>query len=99
MMTNKDYFGYHTSPYLGPHNHTMNSQIKVGLKVEDSWYPLWGVGVITEVLKTRIKVLFPNCNMRCTGKFESVPVTYDMAHTKFLKVVKDTPKAKKKGKS
>ncbi len=63
----------------------MNSKIKVGMKVEDTWYPLWGIGKVVKVLKTRIKVLFPYVNI--TGRFETLPVTYDMAHTVFLKVI------------
>ena len=53
----------------------MPEQIKKKQKVEDKWYPDFGVGTIIEVLKTRIKVLFNN-----------EPMIYDNAHAnKFLK--------------
>ena len=50
------------------------SDIKVGMKVVDSLHPELR-GEVTEVLKTRIKVLF---------YFNEKPTTYDSEHVKFL---------------
>jgi hypothetical protein len=37
---------------------------KVGDKVEDTWYPEAGTGVITEILKTRLKVYFERATFK-----------------------------------
>ena len=48
--------------------------LKVGMKVRDSWYPDWGVGTVTKVLKTVVYIDFT-----IRG-----PEKYDKAHVKFL---------------
>jgi len=55
--------------------------MKVGDKVYDRWWP-WRVGKIIKILKTRVKIEFPNI----FG--EKSIVTYDKAHLKFLEVIK-----------
>jgi hypothetical protein len=50
------------------------NELEVGMKVQDTWFPNWGVGVVTLVLKTRVIV-----------KFSFEDRTYDKNHTQFLK--------------
>jgi len=52
------------------------NELEVGMKVQDTWFPNWGVGVVTLVLKTRVIV-----------KFSFEDRTYDKNHTQFLKGV------------
>ena len=47
--------------------------LKVGLKVADRWFPQWGVGKVTILLKTRVVIKFPDGD-----------TTYDKEHVKFL---------------
>jgi hypothetical protein len=50
--------------------------LKIGMKVEDRWYPEWGVGTVLKVLKTRAHILFERVN--------SERYSYDKAHVQFL---------------
>lgn len=54
------------------------SDIKVGMMVQDSWWPLSTYGRVIEVLKTVIKV----DNLR--GEI----ITYDKSHCQFLEKFK-----------
>lgn len=70
----------------------MKTIFKLGDRVVDTWYPEAGTGIITKILKTRIKVYFErvtfNYNYRCLlfiGAKENGELTYDTAHYKFLK--------------
>lgn len=47
--------------------------MKLGDKVYDRWYIWWGIGVVTKVMKTRVRIRF--------GLEER---TYDRAHFQFL---------------
>lgn len=49
------------------------TEAKLKQKVEDRWWPDWGFGVITKVLKTRIVV-----------EFKYRTLTYDKDHLQFL---------------
>jgi hypothetical protein len=51
------------------------TELKVGLKVKDRWFPEFGTGKITKVLKTYTQVKFANT---------AVNVTYDKGHVQFL---------------
>lgn len=51
--------------------------MKVGQKVYDRWWPWWGIGKVTKVFKTRVRVEFPNKTL-----------TYDKAHLQFLEIEK-----------
>jgi len=63
-----------------------NHQFKVGDKVRDLWYSEWGVGVVEEVLKTRIRVSGFTCYEDGYGRV--VPyTTYDSGHYQFLTLV------------
>ncbi len=66
----------------------MESEIKIGLKVKDIHISSRGIGEITEVLKTSIKVLFHRAKCRWNGRFEELIITYSMSNTVFLEVVK-----------
>lgn len=48
-------------------------ELKVGLKVADRWFPQWGMGKVTILLKTRVVVKYPDGD-----------TTYDKEHVKFL---------------
>jgi hypothetical protein len=48
--------------------------IKVGIKVMDEWYPDWGVGIVTKVLKT---VVYIDYSIRGETK-------YDKSHVRWL---------------
>ena len=50
------------------------TELKVGMKVYDRWYLLWGTGIVTKILKTRVFVKFPGFKV----------TKYDAAHVKFL---------------
>jgi len=65
---------------------------KLGDKVVDTWYPEAGTGVITEILKTRLKVYFERAIDRTgyvcllfRGAKGNGLLTYDRPHYKFLK--------------
>jgi hypothetical protein len=49
------------------------NELKVGQKVSDSWFPSWGTGKVTILLKTRVMIKFRNAN-----------ITYDKGHVQFL---------------
>lgn len=49
------------------------SELEVGLQVKDRWFPSWGIGKITILLKTRVVV-----------KYLHDTVTYDKGHVQFL---------------
>jgi hypothetical protein len=51
------------------------NEIKIGLKVSDTWYGDWGLGIIEKVMKTRFVVKFSNKGL----------VRYDYPHAQFLK--------------
>jgi hypothetical protein len=53
------------------------NEIKVGLRVKDTWYGDWGYGIIEAVLKTRVKIKFSNIGL----------VVYDYPHIRFLKIL------------
>jgi len=48
-------------------------ELEVGQKVADRWFPQWGIGKVTILLKTRVVVAFPNMDQ-----------TYDKGHVQFL---------------
>ena len=48
-------------------------ELKKGMKVFDRWFPEWGIGKVTILLKTRVIVAFPNMDQ-----------TYDKSHVQFL---------------
>ena len=52
-------------------------QLKIGLKVVDRWFPEYGIGEIKVILKTRVKIQFPD-EIR----------TYDFVHLYFLDIFK-----------
>jgi hypothetical protein len=58
------------------------SEFKVGKRVTDSWFPSWGTGVVLKVLKTRVKILFPE-----RGDTVDDPTVYDTPHLQFLRPV------------
>lgn len=60
------------------------SEIKEGMIVEDSWYPILGTGIVKSVLKTRVKILFPNSKDTDRDGL----TTYDNAHVRYLNEVK-----------
>lgn len=62
---------------------------KKGQKVEDTWYFELGTGVVKEVLKTRIKILFPRLEHLNIPTFwpKKGLITYDRTHYQFLKIV------------
>lgn len=63
-------------------------KFKEGQKVEDTWYPEAGIGIVEEVLKTRVKVFFERLrHVQCSLSRASKDglVTYDSGHFKFLK--------------
>lgn len=62
------------------------SECKVGMSIEDAWYPEWGTGIITKVLKTRIHINFLSSEARlfCKVAPGSNAVIYDIPHLKFL---------------
>lgn len=73
------------------------NEIKVGQKVEDSWYPEIGEGIVQKVLKTRVKIYFQRLEpymsshnaLRCLAfGIEDGIVTYDKAHCQFLQLIK-----------
>lgn len=49
------------------------SELKVGMKVEDRWYPHWGTGVVRDLLKTRVIIKYPDGDTK-----------YDKGHVQFL---------------
>ena len=49
------------------------SNLKLKHNVADRWYPEWGVGVVTKLLKTRAVISYPDRTL-----------TYDSSHTQFL---------------
>jgi len=49
------------------------SDLKVGMKVADRWFLHWGIGVVRDLLKTRVVIKFPDGD-----------TTYDKAHVQFL---------------
>lgn len=63
-------------------------KFKVGQKVEDKWYHELGKGTIKEVLKTRIKILFPRIKHPNIPSFfpKNNIITYDRAHFQFLRI-------------
>jgi len=65
---------------------------KLNDKVIDTWYPEAGTGVITKILKTRLKVHFKRAELKGGWKCplfraakENGELTYDRSHYKFLK--------------
>jgi hypothetical protein len=56
--------------------------IKINMKIWDSWYSDWGLGVVKTVLKTRFKVKFSN---------KDRVITYDNAHAQFIEKSKNQP--------
>ena len=48
-------------------------EVEKGKKVSDRWYPDWGTGIITKVMKTRFVVSFGGTKLR-----------YDYPHAQFL---------------
>jgi hypothetical protein len=66
-------------------------KFKIGDKVVDSWYPEAGTGVITKILKTRIKVYFERATFKGGWQCplfrdeKDGELTYDKPHYKFLK--------------
>lgn len=73
------------------------NEMKVGQKVEDSWYPEIGEGIVKKVLKTRVKIYFQRLEpymsshnaLRCLAfGIEDGIVTYDKAHCQFLQLIK-----------
>lgn len=64
---------------------------KLGDKVSDTWYPEADIGIVTKILKTRIKVYFQRVTLDyfVSDLFlharENGELTYDRAHYKFLK--------------
>lgn len=63
------------------------SELKIGMRVEDSWYPDAGRGIVKEILKTRVKIKFPNIPkshflLLCA---KNNLLTYDNAHCIFLR--------------
>jgi len=62
-------------------------KFKVDDKIEDTWYPEWGSGVIKKVLKTRYKIIFSGAPFMM--KDQNNCVTYDFAHAhNFLQLTK-----------
>jgi hypothetical protein len=62
---------------------------KKGQKVEDTWYSELGMGVVKEVLKTRIKIYFPSLKHIVVNAFwpdNKGLITYDQDHYQFLKL-------------
>ncbi len=51
------------------------TELKVGMKVYDTWYPSWGTGVVDKILKTRAFINFP---------YPKNMMKYDEEHTQFL---------------
>jgi hypothetical protein len=49
------------------------NELKVGQKVSDTWFPDWGTGTVSILLKTRVVIKYPHMN-----------TTYDKSHVKFL---------------
>ena len=49
------------------------SDLKTGMIVYDKWYP-WENGIVTKILKTRVKIKFSNQGI----------ITYDKSHVYFL---------------
>jgi hypothetical protein len=54
-------------------------ELDFGTKVEDTWYPDWGTGIVDNILKTRVFIKFP---------YPKGMMTYDVSHLQFLKEVK-----------
>lgn len=50
------------------------ADLKEGMKIQDRWYPDWGVGTVTKVLKTVVYIDFT-----IRG-----PEKYDKSHVQFL---------------
>jgi len=49
-------------------------EFKIGDKYCDKWFPVWGIGVCTKILKTRVHIEFSNIGLKI----------YDKNHYKFL---------------
>ena len=63
--------------------------LKINQKVTDRWYPEAGVGIVKEVLKTRVKIYFERANIegfRCHlfRYAENGLLTYDSSHLQYL---------------
>jgi len=54
-------------------NYMKFEDIKVGQTVSDRWFPEWGIGRVTIVLKTRVIISYPNRSE-----------IYDKGHVQFL---------------
>ena len=63
------------------------SELKIGMRVEDSWYPDAGKGIVKEILKTRVKIKFPNIPQPhiLLWNAKNNLLTYDNAHCVFLR--------------
>jgi hypothetical protein len=55
------------------------AQLKIGTKVEDTWYGEWGTGVVDNILETCVFIKFP---------YPKGMMKYDRAHLQFLDKVK-----------
>jgi hypothetical protein len=51
------------------------TELKVGQRVSDSWYPDWGIGKVEKILTTRVWINFP---------YPKGYMKYDEAHVQFL---------------
>lgn len=63
------------------------NELKIGMRVEDSWYPDAGKGIVKEILKTRVKIKFPNIPKShiLLINAKNNLLTYDNAHCVFLR--------------
>lgn len=60
------------------------NEIKYNMRVEDSWYWEWGIGVVKHKGRNYVRVLFSNPDsIHCNSQKE---VTYDRSHTQFLRI-------------
>jgi transcription elongation factor GreA-like protein len=56
--------------------------LKVGNKIYDRWYPGWGVGTVTKILKTRVHIDFSIRGHE----------VYDESHLQYLETDVDDPR-------
>ena len=50
------------------------SELEVGVKVTDRWFPYWGIGKVITVLKTVAYIEYSN----------GITIKYDRGHVQFL---------------
>ena len=63
------------------------NEIKWGMKVEDTWFWDWGIGVVKKKGKTRVVIQFANPDPQHSTVEKEV--TYDKEHVQFLKEYKE----------